>query len=295
MLSLVAALAAASVRPRAAIVTGGTRGVGRGISEALAADGFDLLVTYNTNADAAEKAATELRSAFGCAVETVGGDISLEATRDDIFARYDQTFKASHALGAVAHNAGQYVGVTSANCEDLAASSYGFGDGSMLDADGRMQLDVMKYYQRMYGDAFVDLCERGAARMGEEGGSLIGISSPGCTLQYNPNLGYDMPGSGKCIMEYAMRLFAVRCASKGINCNVVIPGFTDSDGWAYLAKGRGMTKEELLSGIASRLSPSGQPMSCRQLGDAVAFLCSPKGRLITGVSLPVDGGVHLKT
>ena len=42
--------------------------------------------------------------------------------------------------------------------------------------------------------------------------------------QYNANLGYDMPGSGKCVMEYAMRLFAVRSASRGVNCNVVIPG-----------------------------------------------------------------------
>lgn len=46
--------------------------------------------------------------------------------------------------------------------------------------------------------------------------------------QYNANLGYDMPGSGKCVMEYAMRLFAVRSASRGVNCNVVIPGIIDS-------------------------------------------------------------------
>ena len=62
----------------------------------------------------------------------------------------------------------------------------------------------MHYYQRMYGDAFVDLCEQGLARFkGDAGGSLVGISSPGCTLQYKANLGYDMPGSGKCVMEYA--------------------------------------------------------------------------------------------
>ena len=57
----------------------------------------------------------------------------------------------------------------------------------------------MHYYQKMYGDAFVDLCERGLARFPDDGGSLVGISSPGCTLQFNPNLGYDMPGSGKCV------------------------------------------------------------------------------------------------
>jgi len=170
---------------------------------------------------------------------------------------------------------------------------FGFGDGSMLDDKGSMQLGVMHYYQRLYGDAYVDLCERGLARMGEAGGSLIGISSPGCTTQYNANLGYDMPGSGKCVMEYAMRLIALRCASRNINCNVVVPGVTVTDAWGKLAETRGTTKDELVEGIAGRLSPMGS-MNPRQLGDACAFLCSQQGRLITGVSLPVDGGVHLK-
>ena len=278
---------------RVAIVTGGTRGIGRGISEALAAKGFDLLVTYNTDAKAAETAAAELKAAHGCTVECVGGDISRDTTRDAIFAHYDTAFK-SHELGAVIHNAGQYVGITSDNADGLSAANFGFGDGSMLDADGKMQLDVMHYYQRMYGDAYVDLMERGLARMTEEGGgSLVGVSSPGCTQQYNANLGYDMPGSGKCVMEYTMRLFALRCAAKGVNCNVVIPGVTETDAWGKLAETRGAKKEELVAGIASRLSPMGA-MQPRQLGDAVAFLCSPEGRLITGVSLPVDGGVHLK-
>ncbi|EOD16637.1 hypothetical protein EMIHUDRAFT_244872, partial [Emiliania huxleyi CCMP1516] len=107
----------AKARPRAAIVTGGTRGVGRGICEALAASGFDLLMTYNTDATLAEKAAAELRSEYGCSAEHIGGDISLESTRDAIFAHYDKTFAGSHALGAVVHNAGQYVGVTASKCE----------------------------------------------------------------------------------------------------------------------------------------------------------------------------------
>ena len=291
LLALPSSLSAAR---RCAIVTGGTRGIGRGISEALAASSFDLLLTYNSDKEAAEMAAAELKEAHGCAVECVGGDISLEATRDAIFERFDAVFKTSHDLGAVVHNAGQYVGITSSNADGLEAAMLGFGDGSMLDEDGKMQLEVMHYYQRMYGDAYVDLCERGLARMGDEGGSLIGISSPGCTVQYNANLGYDMPGSGKCVMEYAMRLFALRCAGKNVNCNVVVPGVTSTDAWGKLAATRGTTKEELVAGISSRLSPMGS-MSPRQLGDAVAFLCSPAGRLITGVSLPVDGGVHLKS
>ena len=152
-------LSIVALRPRVAIVTGGTRGIGRGISEALASKGFDLLVTFNTDQTAAEAAAAELREAHGCKVECVGGDISLATTRDAIFASCDEAFK-DHALGAVVHNAGQYVGITADNADGLKAAMYGFGDGSMLDADGKMQLEVMHYYQKMYGDAYVDLCER---------------------------------------------------------------------------------------------------------------------------------------
>ena len=167
------------------------------------------------------------------------------------------------------------------------------------------------------------------------------------------------PGLGKCVMEYTMRLFALRCAGKNINCNVVVPGVTTTDAWGKLAATRGMDKvpptphlahpahsahsahpahpahpahsahpaprtahpyrrlpsthphphtsppiphptllpltlkDEMIAGIAGRISPMGA-MSPKQLGDACAFLCSPAGRIITGVSLPVDGGVHLK-
>jgi len=259
---------------RAAIVTGGSRGIGRGISRALAEAGFDLLITYNSDVEAAEEAASALRTAHGCTVECVGGDISLTATRDEVFARYDATFKATHELGAVVHNAGQYVGITSTNADGLQGGKpVGFGDGSLLDEEGATNLATMHYYQRMYGDAYVDLCERGLARMSAEagGGSLVGISSPGCTTQYNANLGYDMPGSGKCVMEYAMRLFALRCAGKNVNCNVVVPGVTTTDAWGKLAATRGMEKDEMVAGIAGRLSPMGS-MSPKQLGDAVALL-----------------------
>ena len=280
-----------------AIVTGGTRGIGRGISEAFAASGYDLLISYNSNIDAADAAASELRM-YGGVVEMVGGDLTLPSTRDAIFDTFDQSFgsKSSTELTAVVHNAGQYVGVTSTNAEGLSSSLEGFGDNSILASEtGGVTLKQMKYYQALYGDAYIDVCERGIARMKKKyGGSLIGISSPGCTLQYNANLGYDMPGSGKCVMEYAMRLFALRCASRNINCNVVIPGVTQTEAWGHLAHQRGISSEDFLFDITQRLSPMNRTVEPREIGDIVTFLCSDQGRLITGISLPYDGGVHLR-
>ena len=122
--------------------------------------------------------------------------------------------------------------------------------------------------------------------MSENGGSLVGISSPGCTTQYNPQPGYDMPGSGK--MEYAMRLIALKCADRKINCNVVIPGVTFTDAWKRLALHRDMPKSSLIKILSDKIAPMGA-MTPQQIGKSVAFLCSTSGRWVTGVSLSVDG------
>ena len=67
----------------------------------------------------------------------------------------------------------------------------------------------------------------------------------------------------------------------------------DEQSVAKLLK-RGVDVDEMVAGIASRIAPMGS-MAPRAVGDGVAFLCSPAGRAVTGVSLPVDNGVHLKT
>jgi len=80
-----------------------------------------------------------------------------------------------------------------------------------------------------------------------------------------------------------------------VNCNVVVPGVTETGAWSKLAETRGVDRDQMVNGIASRICPMGVTMTPRQLGDVVSFLCSPPGHFITGVSLPADGGVHLKT
>ena len=96
-------------------------------------------------------------------------------------------------------------------------------------------------------------------------------------------------------MEYAMRLFAARAGHRGVNVNVVIPGITASDAWSRLSAARGLEGTVLTSQMTSRLCPMNITMSTRDVGEVVAFLSSNKGRYITGVSLPADGGVHLRT
>ncbi len=282
-----------ALRRKVAIVTGGTRGIGKGISESLAKREYDLLLSYNSDYESAIDTCKFLEKKYNCRVELFSGDISLKSTRKKMFKFYDLKFKNTHNLGVVVHNAGQYVGITSGNSEGLKKplNTLAFGDGSLIHND-ELDISIMKFYQKMYGDAYIDICERSIPRM-KKGGSLIGISSPGCTTQFNPSPGYDMPGSGKCIMEYAMRLFALRCAPLDINCNIVIPGFTKTEAWDRIGDLYETTGDSMVEKMAEKYSPNGS-MTTEEVGEGIYLLCSSEGRHITGISLPIDKGVHLK-
>ena len=96
-------------------------------------------------------------------------------------------------------------------------------------------------------------------------------------------------------MEFASRYYALRAAPYNINVNVVIPGFTRSDAWGKIAEQRGSNRDALLDGMKGMI-PMGQIVEAKELGSVIAFLASSNGggRLMTGLSLRVDGGLHLK-
>lgn len=326
MSSVVCQSSAAPAPKRVAIVTGGCRGIGKGISERLASTGdyAGLLLTYNTDQKSALAVKNEYLQKYPALerIEIVGGDLSRETTRDDLFRTLDSAFldddTCCWALVTVVHNAGQYVGVTAENSEGIKAGQLQFGDGSLLQSDDqvgkKVNLDTMRYYQRLYGDAWVDICERSLERMrrsadgsGRFRGSLIGLSAPGCNLMMRPGGDYSMPGSGKSLMEYSMRIFALNAAPMGVNCNVIVPGITKSEAWERLVRhgndsgGKqegGEKKKSWKSGLedyAQRV-PMKEVIDPKDIGDAVVFLSSRTGggRFVTGQALVVDGGFTMK-
>lgn len=319
---------------RLAIITGGTRGIGRGISQVLASSGEyeGLLLTYNTNQEAAETFRKKLLADDNCndkvlkKVEIVGGDLTKDEARDQIFKCVDEEF-CEYDLATVVHNAGQYVGITAENAQGIPeGQGKKFGNGSLLkddtsndessssnsnnDVQNKLNLVLdttyMEYYQKLYGTAFVDICERSLVRMKiahqkavESGnkyrGSIIGISSPGCNTSFKATPGYDMPGSGKCVMEYAIRLYAIEAAKFGINCNVIIPGVTRSDAWDKIAQKRGMNSADEMLPNFMKMVPMNEIIEATDIGDTVHFLSGfGGGRFMTGLSLRVDAGLHLK-
>lgn len=80
-----------------------------------------------------------------------------------------------------------------------------------------------------------------------------------------------MPGSGKCLMEYSMRLFALEAAKLNVNCNVIIPGVTRSDAWGKLAEHRGLEKDDVLNMVAKRVPMKQKVVDPLDIGNVVVF------------------------
>jgi NAD(P)-dependent dehydrogenase (short-subunit alcohol dehydrogenase family) len=272
-----------------AIVTGGTRGIGWGISQQLARDGYDLILGFNANEEAASTAKTTLESTYGVKVCTVKGDVAQETTIETIFKCVEDNFEGK--LTAFVHNSGLYVGSTTSpeSTEAILATQV----PSQLLANGTLtSFEKYDYYQSVYPKCFIRCVEKAINYMEDENGYIVAISSPGCNSNQKPQLGYVLPGQAKAVVEFLTRYYAKALASRRITVNVVIPGFIKTEAWNFLASNWGGIDSETMNNVVKN-TPMQRWSSPTEIGEVVAFLCSPKAAFVTGVTLPVDGGLHL--
>ena len=275
--------------PKLAIVTGGTRGIGWGISQQLARDGYDLILGFNANEQAAFTAKTTLESTYKVKVHTVKGDVAEDSTIETIFKSVEDNFQGK--LTAFVHCAGLYVGLTT-SAESSQSVLAGKLPPQLLGNGTFSSFEHYDYYQNVYPKCFIKCVERAINFMEDKNGYIIAISSPGCNNSQTPKLQYAMPGQAKAVVEFLTRYYAKTLAPRQITVNVVIPGFVKTQAWeAVTAKSGGVDSDAMTQRIKS--TPMQRWASPQELGEVVAFLCSPKAAFITGVALPVDGGLHL--
>jgi NAD(P)-dependent dehydrogenase (short-subunit alcohol dehydrogenase family) len=118
-------------------------------------------------------------------------------------------------------------------------------------------------------------------------GRIIAISSVGCNLNSSPRIAY-YAGAAKAMLEYQVRMYAKREASRRITFNTVVPGITQTPAWKNLK-----SPEELETFAAARC-PMRTMISPSDVAEAVVWLCSNKARFITGNTFYVDGGLHFR-
>ena len=244
-------------RNKVALVTGGSRGIGRAISLALGKGGATVVVNYAGN----EAAALETCGL----IEAAGG--RAEARRFDVA---DSAACQAAIEAIVSSHGGLHVLVNNAG---IAI------DGLLMrlkDADLERQLDVNL-------KAAFFLC-RAAARpmMKQRGGAIVNLTSVVGEMGNGGQTAYAATKAG--LIGFTKSL-ARELASRGVRANLVSPGFIDTD----------MTRD-LPEDVRARMLeaiPLGRLGQAEEIADAVAWLASDRSAYVTGELIRVNGGMYM--
>ncbi|SDT27036.1 SDR family oxidoreductase [Actinoplanes derwentensis] len=247
-----------------ALVTGGSRGIGREIATRLAADGALVAVHYGTNKAAAEETVTRIAQSGGQAF-TVGAELGIPGDARALWAAFD----------AGLHRIGIEPGL------DILVNNAGVTGSSDLAGTTEAEFDRI-FAVNVKAPFFI--LQQGIERL-RDNGRVINISS-GVTRIASPALvTYSLTKGAINTLSHTL---AKQLGERGITVNAVAPGIVDVDsnaGWL-----RDDPEQLAVWGSFSPVNRVGQPSD---IAGAVAFLASDDSRWITGQYLDATGGAHL--
>jgi 3-oxoacyl-[acyl-carrier protein] reductase len=258
--------------PPTALVTGASRGLGRGVAEALARDGFSIGVHYATNRDGAEKTIARcgaLASQDGQRFVAVGGDISQAADRERILR---ETLAAFGHLDALVNNAGVAPRLR-ADIVDATEESFDEVIGINLKGPYFLSQAVAREW----------LAHKGESRL-PGGYKLVFVSSISAYVASINRGEYCISKAG---LGMATQLWATRLANEGVQVFELRPGIMATDMTAGV-------KEKYDRLIADGLVPQARWGTPEDVGLAVAALMKGLFPFSTGDVFNIDGGFHLR-
>ncbi|WSQ13676.1 SDR family oxidoreductase [Streptomyces sp. NBC_01231] len=241
-------------RPRVAVVTGGSRGIGRETVSRLAADGFAVVVGYAGNRDLAEAAVKEVTATGGRAV-AVQADVADEL---QVAALFDAAESEFGGVDVVVHAAGR-----------LYLSPVADLDLAELDAVHRTNIR----------GSFV--VARQTARTIRSGGTMVTFSTSVVGLAFP---GYGAYSASKGAVEALTMILARELRGRDVTVNAVAPGPTATD---LFLEGK---DEETIARLAAQ-SPLERLGTPADIAEVVAFLASPAGHWVNGQVVRANGGI----
>lgn len=254
-----------TLRGKTALVTGGSRGIGRGIALKLAESGANVAVHYYQKEDQAKATLEKLRSC-GSDGFVVQADVCKPEEIRRMFARVKSEFGA---LDIFVNNARPEVPT--------------FYDGPMS-----ISLDMFDFAMDSQAKAFL-VGVREAVPLMRDGGRIIALTyAPGGRFgSWQP---WVAMGAAKAALEVLCRYFAVALAPQQITVNAVSPGWTDDSVLNTLPQTVQDTIKNWQQAGWTPMRRLGLPVD---IGNAVMLLCSAEANWITGQTLDVDGGASL--
>ena len=253
------------LRGKHALITGGGRGIGRGIALKLAAEGARVAITYVRNKDAAEDTLGRIRAcgSDGCAIQA-------DVTRPEDITR--MLYETRRAFGGL----------------DILVSNARPELPEFFAPPMEISLDQWDAAFNSQAKALLLVC-REASPVLADGGRIIAV-----TYAAGSRTGGLQPwvamGSAKAAMESVVRYFAVALARRGITVNAVSPGWTEDSVLTTLPP----QAQDLIRGWHERgWTPMRRLGTPADIGNAVALLCAAEAGFITGQTICVDGGSSL--
>ncbi len=244
---------------KVALVTGASRGIGRGIAIRLAAEGADIAVNYRSHPEEAQQVAGEIaslgRRALLCQADVADRDAMMQ-----LFARV--TAELGRMDIAVANAA---ISVR----EPVVAAEW---------EHVRRTIEVTQF-------GVFHICQLAAQQMVRQGhgGKIIVISSIHAEIAFPNSAAYNM---AKAAINHLCETIAAELAGQRINVNVINPGWIDTPSEREFA-----SEQEIQAG--GRRIPWGRLGTPEDIAGVVAFLSSADADYMTGATLRVDGGFKL--
>ena len=247
-----------------AIVTGGSRGLGKDMALSLVKKNLDVIITYNTNEAMALETVAAIKGLGGNAAAlplNMSDFDSLDAfvsnVRKTLYSNFD------------------------ANSFDYLINNAGMGKTvPFLDVTEAIFDEFMNvHYKGVY------FLTQKLLPFLNDGGGIVNISS-GTTRFANP--GYSVYASMKGAIETLTKYFAKELGIKGIRANVVAPGPVETD-----FNGGAIRNNPQFKTILGNMSPLGRVGNADDIGSVVAFLCTEDAKWINGQRIEVSGGINV--
>lgn len=237
-----------------ALVTGGSRGIGRAVAVRLAAAGCRIALNYLRKTSAAEEVASEIRSSGGTCV-LVRGNVADEGHVPRIAA---ETVEAFGAIDILVSNA---------------------ATGVLRPA---LELTPKHLQVTMETNAFALLgLARACVPHMPRGGRILAMSSLGAA-RVIPE--YAAIAASKAALEALVRQLGAELATQGVTVNAIAAGVVDTDALEHFPS------RDVIFDMTRQRSPAGRLVTVDEVADATLLLCSPLARAITGQTITVDHG-----
>ena len=245
------------LKGKSALVTGGTRGIGRATALALAAMGADVAINFCRSRESAKATVEEIKK-HGVKALAVRANVGNAEQIPKMF----EEVKA--AFGKL----------------DILVSNAALGHfGNVLEVNDKMWDVAMSTNAKA-----LLFCAQEAVKIMPDGGKMVALTSLG-SFRYIP--GYAAIGVSKAAIETLVRYLAYELGARKINVNAVSGGFIDTDSLKIFPSYDEIIRE------STRRTPLGRVGTPEELASVAAFLCTDRASWVTGQVIIVDGGYTL--